>query len=127
MLDYLTRALRHGNLAAWAKHLAPPALERLKMPDERMRELLRLSGELRSAMAAGEGVDSVAVQSLIAEWESLLDEFSGGDVAIKDRMHQALHADALLQRRWALDPSLMEFVQRARNVGRSGTAMHGRA
>jgi hypothetical protein len=78
-------------------------------------------------MAAGEGVDSIGVQSLVLEWEALLDEFSGGDAAIKDRMHQALHADALLQRRWALDASLMEFVQRARNVGRNGSALHGRA
>jgi len=127
MLDYLTRALRHGNLAAWARHLAPPELERLRIPDDRLRELLRLAGELRTAMAEGVGVDGVGVQSLVAEWESLLDEFSGSDAAIKDRMHQALHADALLQRRWALDPSLMEFVQRARNVGCSGKAMHGRA
>jgi len=126
-LDYLTRALRHGNLAAWARHLAPPELERLKMPDNRLRELLRLAGELRSAMAAGEGVDSLGVQSLVAAWEAMLDEFSGGDAALKDRMHQALHADALLQRRWALDPSLLEFLQRARNVGRGGRAMHGRA
>jgi DNA-binding transcriptional MerR regulator len=126
-LDYLTRALRHGNLAAWARHLDAPALERLSMPDDRMRELLRVAGELRSAMAAGEGVDGIGVQSLVAEWEALLDEFSGGDAAIKDRMHQALHADALLQRRWALDASLMEFVQRARNVGRNGSGIHGRA
>jgi hypothetical protein len=97
------------------------------MPDERLRELLRVAGELRSAMAAGEGVDSVGVQSLVVEWETLLDEFAGGDAAIKDRMHQALHADTLLQRRWALDSSLMEFVQRARNVGRNGSTLHGRA
>jgi DNA-binding transcriptional MerR regulator len=126
-LDYLTRALRHGNLAAWARHLDAAALERLRMPDERLRELLRVSGELRSAMAAGEGVDSVGVQSLVVEWEALLDEFAGGDAAIKDRMHQALHADALLQRRWALDSSLLEFVQRARNVGSNGSTLHGRA
>jgi hypothetical protein len=31
-------------------------------------------------------------------------------------MQEALHADVRLQRRWALDPSLMEFVQRARNA-----------
>jgi hypothetical protein len=67
------------------------------------------------------------VQSLVVEWEALLDEFSGGDAAIKDRMHQALHADALLQRRWALDSSLMEFIQRARNVDRNRSAIHGRA
>jgi hypothetical protein len=42
-------------------------------------------------------------------------------------MQQALHADAVLQRRWALDASLLEFVQRARNVARSGGAIHGRA
>jgi hypothetical protein len=97
------------------------------MPDDRLRELLRVSGELRSAMAAGESVDSVGVQSLVLGWEALLDEFSGGDAAIKDRMHQALHADTLLQRRWALDSSLMEFVQRARNVGRDGSTVHARA
>jgi DNA-binding transcriptional MerR regulator len=127
MLDYLTRALRHGNFAAWARHLDARALERLQMPDDRLRELLRVSGELRSAMAAGESVDSVGVQSLVLAWEALLDEFSGGDAAIKDRMHQALHADTLLQRRWALDSSLMEFVQRARNVGRDGSTVHARA
>jgi hypothetical protein len=38
---------------------------------------------------------------------------------------QALHADALLQRRWALDSSLMEFVQRARNVDRTGNLWPG--
>jgi hypothetical protein len=95
------------------------------MPDDRLRELLRVSGELRSAMAAGESVDSGGVQSLVLEWETLLDEFSDGDAAIKDRMHQALHADALLQRRWALDSSLLEFVQRARNVNRTGRVTHG--
>ncbi len=126
-LDYLTRVLRHGNLAAWARHLGPPALERLSMPDDRMREWLRVAGEMRNAMAAGEGVDSVSVQGLIDEWESLLDEFSGGDAAVKDRMQQALLADVQLQRRWALDASLLEFVQRAHNVGRSGRAAHGRA
>ena len=125
-MDYLTRALRHGNLAAWARHLDAPALERLRMPDDRLRELLRIAAEMRGAMAAGEGVDSIGVQSLLAEWESLLDEFSAGDAAVKDRMHQALHSDVPLQRRWALDPSLMEFVQRARNVRRNG-ALHGRA
>jgi hypothetical protein len=56
----------------------------------------------------------------------LLDEFSGGDTSVKDRMQQALHADLVLQRRWALDASLLEFVQRARNVGRNGSAIHGR-
>ena len=127
MMDYLTRALRHGNLAAWAVHLDPPALERLELPDDRMREWLRVAGEMRNAMAAGEGVDGVGVQSLVAEWETLLDEFSGGDATVKDRMQQALHADPRLQRRWALDPSLLEFVQRARNVGRNGSMIHGRA
>lgn len=125
-LDYLTRAMRHGNLAAWARHLDAQALGRLNMPDDRMRELLRLSSEMRNAMAAGEGVEGVDVQGLVAEWESLLDEFSGGDTAVKDRMQQALHADVVLQRRWALDASLLEFVQRARNVGRNGSWMHGR-
>ena len=118
----------HGKQAAPAgTHMDPPALERLRIPDDRLRELLRLAGELRSAMAAGEGVDGVGVQSLVAAWESLLDEFSSNDAAIKDRMHQALHADVVLQRRWALDPSLMEFVQRARNVGLGAKATHGRA
>src|SRR6185436_14674937 len=84
MLDYLTRALRHGNLAAWARHLEPAALERLNMPDDRMREWLRVAGEIRSAMAAGDGVDTVGVQALVGEMESLLDEFSGGDVSVKD-------------------------------------------
>jgi hypothetical protein len=127
MMDYLTRALRHGNLTAWAAHLDPSALERLDLQDDRMREWLRVAGELRNAMAGGEGVDSVVVQSLVAEWESLLDAFAGGDTAIKDRMQEALHADLRLQRRWALDASLLEFVQRARNLRRSGSAIHGRA
>ncbi|HKS57888.1 MAG TPA: MerR family transcriptional regulator [Steroidobacteraceae bacterium] len=126
-MEYLTRAARHGNLAAWARHLEPPALERLNMPDERMREWLRVAGEMRSAMAAGDGVDGCAVQALVGEWESLLEEFSGGDAAVRDRMEQALHADTLLQRRWALDASLLEFVQRARNVWHSAGAAHGRA
>jgi hypothetical protein len=51
----------------------------------------------------------------------LLDEFSGGDREVKERMQQALHADVALARRWALDASLLEFVQRARNAG----AVHG--
>jgi DNA-binding transcriptional MerR regulator len=127
MMDYLTRALRHGNLTAWAAHLEPSALERLDLQDDRMREWLRVAAELRSAMAGGEGVDGVVVQSLVNEWESLLDEFAGGDTAIKDRMQQALHADPRLQRRWGLDASLLEFVQRARNLHRSGSAIHGRA
>jgi hypothetical protein len=78
-------------------------------------------------MAAGDGVDNVGVQALVGEMESLLDEFSGGDSSVKDRMQQALHADATLQRRWALDPSLLEFVQRARNVWHNAEAVHGRA
>jgi MerR family transcriptional regulator, thiopeptide resistance regulator len=127
MMDYLTRALRHGNLTAWAAHLEPSALERLDLQDDRMREWLRVAAELRSAMAGGEGVEGVVVQSLVNEWESLLDEFAGGDTAIKDRMQEALHADLRLQRRWALDASLLEFVQRARNLRRSGSAIHGRA
>jgi MerR family transcriptional regulator, thiopeptide resistance regulator len=127
MMDYLTRALRHGNLTAWAAHLEPSALERLDLQDDRMREWLRVAAELRSAMAGGEGVEGVVVQSLVNEWESLLDEFAGGDTAIKDRMQQALHADPRLQRRWGLDASLLEFVQRARNLHRSGSAIHGRA
>jgi DNA-binding transcriptional MerR regulator len=126
-MDYLTRALRHGNLAAWARHLEPAALERLNMPDDRMRAWLRVAGEMRNAMAAGDGVDGVTVQALVSEWEALLDEFSGSDPAVKDRMQQALHADAILQRRWALDASLLEFVQRARNVWHSAGAIHGRA
>jgi len=126
-MDYLTRALRHGNLAAWARHLEPAALERLNMPDDRMREWLRVAAEMRSAMAAGDGVDALSVQTLVGEWESLLDEFSGGDAGVKDRMHQALLADVALQRRWALDASLLEFVQRARNVVRPAGALHGRA
>jgi MerR family transcriptional regulator, thiopeptide resistance regulator len=126
-MEYLTRALRHGNLAAWARHLDPPALERLNMADDRMRELLRVAGEMRNAMAGGERVDSVSVQTLLVEWDALLEEFSGGDAEVKDRMQQALHADVRLQRRWALDPSLLEFVQRARNLGRDGSAIHGRA
>jgi DNA-binding transcriptional MerR regulator len=126
-LEYLTRAVRHGNLAAWARHLEPAALEHLNMPDDRMRAWLRVAGEMRNAMAAGDGVDDVAVQALVAEWESLLDEFSGGDAAVKDRMEQALHADAVLQRRWALDASLLEFAQRARNARRNAGAVHGRA
>jgi hypothetical protein len=121
-LDYLTRALRHGTLTAWARHLEPAALERLNMPDDRMREWLRVAGEMRSAMAAGEGVDNVDVQALVSEMESLLDEFSAGDVGVKDRIQQALHADARLQRRWALDPSLLEYMQRARNVRHSTPA-----
>ena len=62
-----------------------------------------------------------------ATLESLLDEFSGGDASVKDRMQQALLADIVLQRRWALDASLLEFVQRARNVGHNAGATHGRA
>jgi DNA-binding transcriptional MerR regulator len=126
-LDYLTRAMRHGNLAAWARHLEPAALERLNMPDDRMRAWLRVAGEMRNAMAAGDGVDGVAVQALVGEWESLLDEFSGGDAAVKERMQQALHADVRLAQRWALDASLLEFVQRARNVWHDAGAVHGRA
>jgi DNA-binding transcriptional MerR regulator len=126
-MEYLTRAVRHGNLTAWARHLEPAALERLNMPDDRMREWLRVAGEIRSAMAAGDGVDNLAVQTLVGEMESLLDEFSGGDSSVKDRMQQALHADATLQRRWALDPSLLEFVQRARNVWHHAGTVHGRA
>jgi DNA-binding transcriptional MerR regulator len=125
-MDYLTRALRHGNLAAWARHLEPAALERLNMPDDRLREWLRVAGEMRNAMAAGDGVDGVAVHTLVGEWESLLDEFSGGEAAVKDRMQQALLADVTLARRWALDASLLEFVQRARNVWRNAGAIHGR-
>ncbi len=45
MLDYLTRALRHGNLAAWAR---ASRLRRRSiassMPDDRMREWLRVAG-----------------------------------------------------------------------------------
>jgi hypothetical protein len=126
-LKYLTRVVRHGNRVAWSRQLDPPALDRLNMPDDRMREWLRVAGEMRSAMSAGEGVDGIGVQALVVEWESLLDEFSGGDAAVKDRMQQALHADVQLQRRWALDASLLEFVQRARKIGRNGSAAHGRA
>jgi DNA-binding transcriptional MerR regulator len=126
-MDYLTRALRYGNLAAWARHLDPAALDCLNMPDDRMREWLRVAAGMRAAMAAGESVDAVTVQTLVGEWESLLDEFSGGDPVIKDRMQQALLADMALQRRWALDASLLEFVQRARNVARNAGAIHGRA
>ena len=99
--------------------LAPP-LDR----DDRQGDCERLAVELLGELGdRRQPLD----ESLVVEWEALLDEFSGGDAAIKDRMHLALHADALLQRRWALDASLMEFVQRARNVGRNGSAIHGRA
>jgi hypothetical protein len=82
---------------------------------------------MRNAMAAGDSVDGVAVQALVGKWESLLEEFSGADPDVRDRMEQALHADPSLQRRWALDASLLEFVQRARNVWHSAGAAHGRA
>lgn len=127
VMDYLTRAVRHGNLTAWARHLEPAVLERLNMPDDRIRELLRVAGEMRNAMAAGDGTNAVTVQALVGQWESLLDEFSGSDATVKERIQQALHADPLLARRWALDSSLLEFVQRARNVWHNAGAVHGRA
>lgn len=127
VMDYLTRAVRHGNLTAWARHLEPAVLERLNMPDDRIRELLRVAGEMRNAMAAGDGTHAVTVQALVGQWESLLDEFSGSDATVKERIQQALHADPLLARRWALDSSLLEFVQRARNVWHNAGTLHGRA
>ena len=79
-MDYLTRAVRHGNLTAWARHLDPPALERLK----HARTTACANGCASQARCAmrwrrAKASTAVGVQALVAEWESLLDEFSGGD------------------------------------------------
>jgi TipAS antibiotic-recognition domain len=114
--EYLMDIWRHQHLALWTRHLGYDDARRLHLPDDRMREWLRVVAEMRDALKAGHAPDSDGVQRLLCESEMLLDEFSSGDLELKRRMLDAFSVDRDLQSGWALDAELLTFVARARET-----------
>lgn len=114
LLEYLTRIWRHANVALWTRHLGADEAARLNTLDDRMREWLRVVARMRDVMKSAASLHSDVVQSLLAEWDSLLDAFSVGDADLKRRMLKALESDTELQSAWAVDGELQAFVGRAR-------------
>jgi DNA-binding transcriptional MerR regulator len=117
--EYVMRVWRHGHLALWARHLDADEVRRLNLPDDRMREWLRVAAQMRSAMNEGADPGSAAVQHVLQQSERLLDEFAAGDRQLRSRMLKALETDPDLQSGWALDPELQAFVDHARASGRT--------
>ena len=115
---------RHQHLALWARNLGAADASRLHLPDDRMREWLRVVANMRDAMKT-DAADSTRVQHLLQESESLLDEFSSGDLDLKQRMLSAFDVDPDLQSGWALDPTLLAFIARARDIAHTQGAPRG--
>lgn len=107
MFDYLSAAL-------WAKHLTLDESTRLCTGGPRQREWPQLLSELREQMNRGASVASPAVQQLVRQWESGLDELTAGDLELRRKWMTAARSDPDLLAGSGVDTRLQNYLQRAR-------------
>ncbi len=107
MLDFLSAAL-------WAKHLTPDESNRLCTNGPRQREWPRVLYALREEMNRGASAASPAVQALLRQWESGLDELTAGDLELRHKWMTAVRSDPALLTGSGVDTRLHNYLRRAR-------------
>ena len=106
----------------YEKHFTPEELERIKkrgeiVGAERIKEVEaewpKLIAEVRAEMDKGTDPKSPKVQALARRWMGLVNEFTGGDKQIAQKVKTMYAQESSLQQRTGLDPKLFEYVNRA--------------
>src|SRR5262245_40217907 len=109
-------------IAMYEKHFTPEEMERIRerreiVGDERIREVEaewpKLIAEVRAEMEKGTDPKSPKVQELAKRWMGLVNEFTGGDKQIAQKVKTMYKQEASLQQRTGLDPKLVEYVTKA--------------
>jgi len=115
-------------MTMYEKHYTPEQLEKLQerreiVGEERIREVEaewpRLIAEVRAEMERGTDPAHSRVQDLVARWNGLLAEFSGGDAGLERAAGRVLQEGLLqpeMRRRTGLDADVMKYVARARGI-----------
>jgi DNA-binding transcriptional MerR regulator len=84
--EWMKKYYTQGQLADLAQRGTPEVLERGQ------REWQKLIGEVEAAAAEGLDPASARAQSLVARWDGLVEEFTGGDPGIRENLRR-LYAD----------------------------------
>ena len=120
VLEFLWQIWRHGQIALWRRRIGADVAVRLKFSDDRLREWLRVVADLRDAMKNGDSVDDDEVQRALRQWDALVDELAAGDAVLARQVVETFATDLELQQAWAIDATLLIFVNRARESARKG-------
>ena len=111
MMDYLTEALRLNYRMLWARHMTNEELSRLDLSDALYRAFTRVIAVAREEILKGTPVQESALVELRREWRALLDQLSGRDARVREKVSRALATDASLQTTWFLDHELLSCLE----------------
>ena len=106
----------------YEKHFTPEELERIRKRGEvvgtdRIREVEaewpKLIEEVRAEMEQGTDPKSAKVQALAKRWMALVNEFTGGDQQIAQKVKKMYDEEPQMRERSGLDPKLFAYVNEA--------------
>ena len=106
----------------YEKHFTPEEMERIKkrgevVGAERIKEVEaewpKLIAEVRAEMEQGTDPKSPKVQALAKRWMALVNEFTGGDNQIAQKVKKMYNEEPQVQQRSGLDPKIFAYVNEA--------------
>jgi MerR family transcriptional regulator, thiopeptide resistance regulator len=109
-------------IAMYEKHFTPEEMERIKkrgevVGAERIKEVEaewpKLIAEVRAEMEQGTDPKSPKVQALAKRWMALVNEFTGGDNQIAQKVKKMYNEEPQVQQRSGLDPKIFAYVNEA--------------
>ncbi|MBI2381850.1 MAG: MerR family transcriptional regulator [Gammaproteobacteria bacterium] len=87
---------------------------RRELGETQVEDIMRgwevLIPEVRDAMAAGLPPDSETVRELARRWLGLVQQFTGGDLALTHKVGQMYQAETSLQTHSGIDQAMMQFL-----------------
>ena len=134
VVGLLERIRTHGDLpveeflktieemSMFENYYTPEQLEKLaarkqELGEERLRavqsEWPQLIAQMRAEMSAGTPADDPKVQELAQRWNSLIEEFTGGDAGTRESLGKLYRGEAQLAQQNGLDAALGDYVRRA--------------
>jgi DNA-binding transcriptional MerR regulator len=106
----------------YEKHFTPEELERIRkrgavVGAERIREVEaewpQLIAEVRAELERGTDPKAPPMQALAKRWMALVNEFTGGDAQIAQKVKTMYQQEPTLQQKTGIDPALFEYVRKA--------------
>jgi DNA-binding transcriptional MerR regulator len=93
------------------------AQRREQVGEERIRQVqeewTQLFAAVKAEMDRGTDPSDPAVQQLAAKWQSLIDEFTGGDAGIRESLGRMYREEPSMRERAGVDPGMFQYISRA--------------
>jgi len=116
MMNMFEKYLNEEQLATLAERKEQLGAEQIAAVEAEWPQLI---AAVRAAMERGVDPAAAELRPLVARWQELVRQFTGGDPQIGDAVRKMYAGEPSVRQRTGLDPAIMEYVARAIAAGSS--------